>query len=155
MGIDIAKKDNADAQREKEKVTIMTRNNIINRETKIIKELLSLCLSLQEYLDTGSITLQEYDISVNFNEFANPSFESELRTLGPAWSDGQISTSRYVELLWGDKLSDEEKAIEIAWLDDNKSKDNLMLGDIEDENEIRTNLPNEEENNIPIKQSEQ
>ena len=33
MGIDIAKKDNADAQREKEKVTIMTRNNIINRET--------------------------------------------------------------------------------------------------------------------------
>ena len=152
MGIDIAKKDNADAQREKEKVTIMTRNNIINRETKIIKELLSLCLSLQEYLDTGSITLQDYDISVNFNEFANPSFESELQTLGPAWSDGQISTSRYVELLWGDKLSDEEKAIEVAWLDNNKSKDNFMLGDIEDANEIRTNLSSEEEDNIPIEQ---
>ena len=150
MGIDIAKKDNADAQREKEKVTIMTRNNIINRETKIIKELLSLCLSLQEYYFINEC--YPNDISVNFNEFANPSFESELQTLGPAWSDGQISTSRYVELLWGDKLSDEEKAIEVAWLDNNKSKDNFMLGDIEDANEIRTNLSSEEEDNIPIEQ---
>lgn len=155
MGIDIAKKDNADAQREKEKITIMTRNNIINKETMIVKDLLSLCLSLQEYLDTGTITLQDYDISVNFNEFANPSFESELQTLGPAWSDGQISTSRYVELLWGDKLSDEEKALEVAYLEENRKRDNLMLGDIEDENEIRTDLPEEEKDNIPAEQTKQ
>lgn len=155
MGIDIAKKDNAEAQREKEKVTIMTRNNIIDRETKIVKSLLSLCLNIQEYLDTGSITLTDYDISVNFNEFANPSFENELQILGNAWVNGEISTQKYVDLLWADKLSDEEKAEEVAWLDENKSKDDLQLGDIENENEIATSLPGEEENNISNEQIEQ
>ena len=136
MGIDIAKKDNADAQREKEKVTIMTRNNVINRQTKIIKELLSLSLAIQEFMETDVITIQEYDINVNFNEFANPSFENELQVLGPAWANGEISTRRYVELLWGDKLSNEDKEVEIAWLDAQREKDNLQLGDFEDEETI-------------------
>lgn len=154
MGIDIAKKDNADAQREKEKITIMTRNNIIEREEKIIKELFSICLSLQEYLDTGSITIQDYDITVSFNEFANPSFESELQVLGNAWSNGQLSTKRYIDLLWRDKLSDEEKQYEYNYLEEEKNKDNLMLGDIDDENEVRTNIPKEEEDNISVEQVE-
>lgn len=146
MGIDIAKKDNADAQREKEKVTIMTRNNIIDKQTKILKELLSISLSIQEYMDTGSITLQEYDISVKFNEFANPSFENELQVLGLAWNNGQISTRKYVDLLWGDKISDEDKEVEIAWLDNNREKDNLMMGDFENENGIGEDLQGQEEN---------
>lgn len=133
LGIDLSKKDNAEAQREKEKVTIQTRNNIIDRETKIIKELYSLCLSIQEYMDTGSITIQEYDISVKFNEFANPSFENELTILGPAWKEGQISTKRYVDILWSDKLSEEDKNQEIIWLDENKQKDTLQFGDFEDD----------------------
>lgn len=147
MGIDIAKKDNADAQREKEKVTIMTRNNIIDRQTKILKELLSLCMCIQEFLDTGSISLIDYDIGVKFNEFANPSFENELQVLGPAWSNGQISTERYVELLWGGKLSEEEKIVEREWLDAQREKDNLQLGDFEDETPIGEDTFNEEFDN--------
>lgn len=154
MGIDIAKKDNADAQREKEKVTIMTRNNIIDRQTKIVKELLSLCLTIQEYLDTGTITIQDYDISVKFNEFANPSFENELQVLGPAWVNGEISTRQYVELLWGDKLSKEDKEVEIAWLDSNKEKDNLQLGDFEDETGIGKDINYQEPTSEDIEQVE-
>lgn len=131
MGIDIAKKDNAEAQREKEKVTIMTRNNIIERQTKIIKELLKICLAFQEYQNSGTISLDaDYDIKVIFNEFANPSFENQLQTLGNAWVQGEISTKKYVELLWGDKLTEQEKQIEIAWLDNNKAKDNLTFTDL-------------------------
>lgn len=146
MGIDIAKKDNADAQREKEKVTIMTRNNIIDREERIIKQILSVCLDLATYLEMNVMPQDSnYDISVKFNEFANPSFENEITILGSAWVQGEISTERYVDLLWGDKLSEEDKAKEIAWLDNNKQQDNLQFGDIEDENEIRTDLSTEEE----------
>ena len=131
MGIDIAKKDNAEAQREKEKVTIMTRNNIIERQTKIIKELLKICLAFQEYQNTGVISIDtDYDIKVIFNEFANPSFENQLQTLGNAWVQGEISTKKYVELLWGDKLTEEEKQQEIAWLDSNKARDNLTFTDL-------------------------
>ena len=144
MGIDIAKKDNADAQREKEKITIMTRNNVINRETRIIKELFNICLAVQEFIDTGKITLKDYDIDVKFNEFANPSFENEIQILGNAWSNGQISTDRYVDLLWNDKLTDEEKAEEVAKLEKARQQDNLMMGDFEDEGSINGNLQEEE-----------
>lgn len=136
MGIDIAKKDNAEAQREKEKVTIMTRNNIIDRQIKIIKDLITLCLIVQEYIDTNNISIQEYDISVMYDEFINPSFENELQVLGSAWSDGQISTEKYVELLWGDKLSEAEKQKEIEAIESRRSEDNVKVGDFEDETPI-------------------
>ena len=138
MGIDVAKKDNAIAQREKEKVTIMTRNNIIDRQEHVIKDLCYLCLCVQNYLNTDEFKKLDCEISVTFNEFANPSFENELQILGNAWSNGQLSTEKYVELLWTDKLSDEEKQKEIQWLDENKQKDNIMVD--YDENAIRQDL---------------
>ena len=143
MGIDIAKKDNADAQREKEKITIMTRNNIIDRQEKILKDLMELCIIIQEYLDTGTISLKDYDISITFNEFANPSFENEIQVLGSAFSNGQISTERYVDILWGDKLSEDEKNKEIDYLEKNKQMDNLEIGDFEDEKPIIDNRQEE------------
>lgn len=149
MGIDVAKKDNADAQREKEKVTIMTRNNIISAETKMLRDIVNLSLMLKEYMETGKITLQEYDVNINYNEFANPSLENEIQVLGSAWSNGQLSTERYVDLLWSDKLSDEDKLKEMQWLDDNRQQENNMMGVFSnDENRIGniiSNAGNEQE----------
>ena len=150
MGIDLSKRDNAEAQREKEKVTIMTRNNIIDRQTTIINDLLSLCLALQEYMDTGNITITDYNLNIDFDEFANPSFESQLEVLGSAWVSGEISTETYVDLLWRDTKTKEEKAKEVQWLDEHKYKDNLGMGDFENgdntfnEVEARTGLSLEE-----------
>ena len=127
MGVDIAKKDNAEAQREKEKVTIMTRNNIIAQETRIIKQLVTICLYLKEFMDTGKITLNNPEISVKYNEFANPAFENMLQTYGQAWNQGEISTQKYVELLWAGKMTDEEMAAEIQWLDSNRQSENFDL----------------------------
>lgn len=146
MGIDIAKKDNADAQREKEKITIMTRNNIIDRQQLILKDLMETCLIIQEYLDKGTITLTDYDISITYNEFANPSFENEIQILGSAYTNGQISTEKYVEILWGDKLSEEEKQKEINYLEEQKKTDELGIGDFEDGNPIGEDRQEEEAN---------
>ena len=139
MGIDVAKKDNADAQREKEKITIMTRNNIIAAETKMLKQIVKISLMLKQYIDNNEITIKDFNIDVNYNEFANPSFETQLQILGQAWANGEISTEKYVELLWGDKLSEEDKAKEIAWLDEHlNTGDDAFLND--DENEFRAGL---------------
>lgn len=127
LGIDVAKKDNADAQREKEKQTIFTRNAIIDPETEIFKELLSESLMIQDYLDTGMISKTDYEISITYDEFANPSFESELQILGPAWSSGQISTKQYLKMLWAGKLNDEELIAEEEYLENNKAQDNIDL----------------------------
>ena len=129
MGIDISKKDNADAQREKEKVTIFTRNNVIDAETKQLKELFSLALMIKEYMDTETISLTDYDISIKYCEFANPTFEAMSTILLPMWTSGGISTEMYVDKLYGDSLSDEEKLAEVAKLEANKQIDNMNLGD--------------------------
>ena len=100
---------------------------------------------IQEYIDTGDITIDNYDFSIKFDEFANPSFENELSVLGNAWSDGQISTRKYVELLWGDKLSKEEREIEIQELEKSRNSDNLKLGDFDNDKPIGMDLQEEEE----------
>lgn len=84
LGIDMMKRDNADAQREKEKITLITRNNIIHSEERILKQVLSLALCMKELMENGSISKKKYDVNVTFSEFANPSFENKLATMeGP------------------------------------------------------------------------
>lgn len=129
MGFDVSKKDNADAQREKEKVTIFTRSNIMDAETKELKELFTIALMLYEYMHKESISIKEYDISVKYCEFANPSFETMSKILLPMLTSGGISTKMYVDKLYGDSLSDEEKEQEIARIEEKLQQDNLSLGD--------------------------
>ena len=91
---------------------------------------------------------KDYNISVKYDEFANPSFESELQILGPAWNNGQMSTERYATLLWGGKLSEEELLKEIQWLDNNKKNDDFDLNALmehENETKNRIDLRNKEQ----------
>lgn len=141
LGIDVAKKDNADAQREKEKQTIFTRNTIIDQETMILEELINQLLMMQDYIDTGSMKEIEHEITITYDEFANPSFESELQVLGPAWSQGQISTEQYVKLLWAGKMSDEEMQLEVQKLDEARQADNIDMESLMNENGISQGLP--------------
>lgn len=119
LGIDVAKKDNSDAQREKEKVTIMTRNNIIAQEQRVISELCNICLAVQEYMDFPNKPMwSENEVTVQFNTFANPSFESEIVILGQALSGSGMSPKLYVEKLYGDTLTDSEKEYETKYIEE-------------------------------------
>lgn len=117
LGIDIAKKDNAAAQREKEKVTIFTRNALINGEERILRSLMEQMLMAKEFMDTGAVSVHSYDISVKFNEFADDSFENKLEALGKAYDMEEISTDMYLNKLYGDTLSAEERAAEKEFLE--------------------------------------
>ena len=105
LGIDISKRDNAEAQREKEKVTIFTRNMLVDAETNILKDLFSQALCAYELMNTGRITVKNYDMSINFSEFADDSFENKLTTLGDAYNKGVISTKMFLSKLYGHELS--------------------------------------------------
>jgi hypothetical protein len=119
MGIDLAKKDNADAQREKEKITIMTRNNIILKQKRILQKLIKLTLMVEDYINNPQVAkFENYtDISVDFDEFSNPTFENQLSVLGSALQSGSISIDRYIELLWNDTLSEQEKQKEKEYVE--------------------------------------
>lgn len=130
LGIDIAKKDNAEAQREKEKVTIFTRNTIIDGETEILRSLCEQLLIAYQLMHTGKASVQEYSISIKFSEFADDSYENKLKVLGQAFDAENISEKMFMEKLYGDTLSEEEFETELAWLKENHTqpKKDGMLG---------------------------
>lgn len=151
MGMDVARNNNALAQREKEKITISTRNTINKAETDALKKLIKISIAAYKFLNgNGVFNIDEQmEINIKYDEFANPSFENELPILGNAWNLGQISTEKYVELLWGDKISEEDKQKEIAYLEKNRMRDNLDMGefeleDVDNKKEDTTNLQTKE-----------
>lgn len=130
LGIDISKKDNAEAQREKEKVTIFTRNAIIDKEMEILRSILNEMLCAYEFMHKGEITVQDYDISIKYNEFADDSFENKLKVLGQAFAQEDISEDMFMQKLYGDTLSPADYKKELDWLKEHHTapRDEGMLG---------------------------
>lgn len=130
MGIDVAKKDNADAQREKEKVTIFTRNVLINAETRILKSLFNQVLQAVQLMQDMKSTCSDYNISIKYSEFADDSFENKLKNLGDAFTKGMISTDMYLDKLYGDTLSGAERSREKQYLEEfmDKASENPFEG---------------------------
>lgn len=111
LGIDVKKLDNAEAQREKEKATLYTRNNVIKALNKVIPDLVKNVLGV--YAALYNMGVEDVDASITFGEYANPSFEAQVETLGKAASSNLMSTETQVDELWGDTKDDEWKAKEV------------------------------------------
>lgn len=116
VGINVAVQATDKSQREKEKVTFATANHIRSSETKIFRSLANSLLCVKEYIDTGVITKKKYDISVKWPEFANSSFEDKATVLGGMLDNNEISPEMFLNKLYGDTLSDEEKQKELDYL---------------------------------------
>ena len=82
LGIDVKKLDNAEAQREKEKATLYTRNAIVEAIQNSLPELISACLNCYNILMKQPV--EEVRVDIPFGEYANPSFESQVETLAKA-----------------------------------------------------------------------
>jgi len=114
MGIDVKKLDNAEAQREKEKVTLYTRSNIIEVLQPVLEELVREAITV--YYRSRGEEEAEFDVSVTFQDYANPSFESQIETVGKGKMQGIMSIEACVEELYGDNRTEEWKAEEVARL---------------------------------------
>ena len=116
MGIGVATQATQESQREKEKVTISTVGHIEECETSILKKVFSDMLCAEEYLQTGKIGTKAYDVTVQFGEFADKSFEDKERVLGDALANGAISPEMYMKKMYGDTLSEKEWNDELDYL---------------------------------------
>ena len=110
LGIDVKKLDNAEAQREKEKVTLYTRQIIVDSLEKILIDLGKVCLNAYN-IQYGQ-SLEEYEVSVNFGEYANPSFEAVIETMSNP--NTPMSIEAKVEEIWGDSKTEDWKRAEVA-----------------------------------------
>ena len=107
LGIDVKKLDNAEAQREKEKTTLYTRGNIVD----ILQDQVFDVINISQ-----KKTPTEVKCTVDFSEYANPSFESQVETVGKAKTQGIMSVEASVEELYGDTKDEEWKKNEVARL---------------------------------------
>lgn len=114
LGIDVKKLDNAEAQREKEKTTLYTRNAIIESLQETLPELISICINAVNILNNKPI--EEVKVDIPFGEYANPSFESQVETVSKARSGQIMSIEASVEELYGDTRDETWKAEEVARL---------------------------------------
>lgn len=115
LGIDVKKLDNAEAQREKEKTTLYTRNAIIEALQEMLPRLISAAINTENLLNKKSVV--EVKVEIPFGEYANPSFESQVETLSKARPGAAVmSIEAQVEEMWGDSKDEEWKKDEIARL---------------------------------------
>jgi hypothetical protein len=110
LGIDVKKLDNAEAQREKEKATLYTRQAIVDALQEVIPQVIECAIN------TYRVTRRQAPIAigaeVSFGEYANPSFEAQVETLSNP--NTPMSVEARVEELWGAQKDDEWKAAEVA-----------------------------------------
>lgn len=133
LGIDLKKLDNAEAQREKEKATLYTRGKIIERLNEVIPQLVDVVLKVYDTMRSRSAG--EYQAAVTFGEYASPSFDAVVETVGKAKTYGIMSIEQVVEELYGDTWTDEQKAEEVARLKEEQgltSMDEPQVGEHDD-----------------------
>jgi hypothetical protein len=114
LGIDNKKLDNAEAQREKEKTTLYTRNQIIGVLQEVLPKVAE--VAVHAYETDNKTALSEVKATIQFGEYANPSFESQVETVGKARTQGIMSIEASVEELYGDTKEEEWKKKEVARL---------------------------------------
>ncbi len=112
LGIDMKKLDNAEAQREKEKATQYTRGKVLDVLEKVIPKVV--CIALMAYDKARGKTAGKYEATVDFKEYANPSFEATVETVSKARPNQNImSVEKAVDTMYGDSLSKKEKEQEV------------------------------------------
>ena len=114
LGIDTKKLDNAEAQREKEKATLYTRQTIVAELQRVLPALIQNVFNA--YNTMNKLPLEDVTCDVAFGEYANPSFESQVETVGKAKTQGIMSIEASVDELYGNSRDDEWKKEEVARL---------------------------------------
>ena len=114
LGIDVKKLDNAEAQREKEKATLYTRQTIVAELQRVLPVLIQSVF--YAYQTLNKLPLNDIECDVTFGEYANPSFESQVETVGKAKAQGIMSIEASIDELYGDSRDDEWKKEEVARL---------------------------------------
>lgn len=109
LGIDNKKLDNAEAQREKEKTTLYSRQAIIEALSEMLPRLIDVIF--KAYNTSLNKSISDLEVEVSFGEYASPSFEAVVETLSNP--NTPMSIEAKVEEMWGDSKDDKWKEEEI------------------------------------------
>ena len=110
LGADLKRTDNAEAQREKENITLHVRGRIVDALCDILPELAGTALMAEDLL--CGRTPGRYRAAARFGEYGRPDFGTAVDTVARARAGGIMSIEQAVEELYGDAWTPAEKAAE-------------------------------------------
>lgn len=114
LGIDVKKLDNAEAQREKEKVTLYSRNAIVGALEENLPKVVN--IAVNAYRELKKQQYKDVEVEIDFGEYANPSFESQIETISKGRSGGIMSIEAAIDELYGDSKDEGWKKEEVKRL---------------------------------------
>jgi len=133
LGIEVQRNNNAEAMREKEKVTLVTRDDIIDNEKVAVAKLLKLAMRVDDVMNSRKF--QDDDIAVDYPEYASPTFEQTVATILPLWMADAISPEQFAKMLHTDTLTEADLQKEIAYLTEKKKSPAMSFDDAFPEDE--------------------
>ena len=130
IGYDISKKDNAEAQREKEKATLQTLKDLQNYEIKVLTPLFTKVLAVDDLISNPDGIPQETNIQVMFSDYATPSRSERIEKFKDAYLRGAMSIDRYIQEVYFDEDKETQEKEKKALLEaQNQSKFNFNISE--------------------------
>ena len=146
LGIDNKKLDNAEAQREKEKTTLYSRQAIIEALSEMLPRLVDVIF--KAYNTSLNQSISDLEVEISFGEYASPSFEAVVETLSNP--NTPMSIEAKVEEMWGDSKDDKWKEEEVKRIKEQTGiitmEEPFVGGDLDEEsNNKQQSIPDGEE----------
>lgn len=109
--------DSGESQREQEKQTLYTYTKIRTAICEAIPELINRVINMYNMLYNKKYTVSKEDISIEFLDYSAPDINSQLATFKAALPECTIiSLEQYINRLYGDTMTEKEKAEELRRL---------------------------------------
>lgn len=132
LGFDISKKDNAEAQREKEKQTLQTLKDMQDYEIEVLTKLFTITMAVDDLITDVNGIPSETNIQVMFSDYATPSRSERIEKYSDAYLKGAISIDRYIQEVYFDEDKEtQDKEKEALLKAQAKSKFNFNILDEE------------------------
>ena len=130
FGFDISRKDNALAQREKEKITIQTLKDYKEYLIPIYENVSKVLIACDNLMQNAKYKYEDIKVEVAFKDYATPSLSEKINTYKDAVKDGVMSVERFIQECYGDESEESQEREKQAILKSlNQSKFNFNVLD--------------------------
>lgn len=133
LGYETSKKDNAEAQREKEKATLQTLKDIQSYEIDVLTSLFTKVMAVDDLIADADAKPSETNIQVMFSDYGTPTRSERIDKFLDAYLKGGMSLDRYIQEVYFDEdkqTQEKEKQL----LLESQVKDKLDFNFLEQEN---------------------
>ena len=109
FGFDVSRKDNALAQREKEKITIQTLKDYKEYLIPIYEDLAKCLIACDNLMRDRKYKYEEIKIEVKFKDYATPTLSEKIGAYKDAVLSGVLSVDRFITECYGDESQESQE----------------------------------------------